>query len=505
MNSRKQITYLVLLLVGLGVSAVVYKHKVLGFPLLANQTETVWDLEAKLQFEADGGPVSVKVNLPDPNPARKISFSKNVSPGFDYKEIEEDGARYGFWSSEDAEGPQTLYLRVQTYFVDEPQITGDVPTLEQPDFVGVQAEAANRYVENLQQQTLDLDGQVKQVLADINSRANDNMAVLLQDRGERSEQMALAVSLLAMQDIPARMGRGIFLADKKRKQSAVFFLEVFDDKQWLLFDPREEEQISWQQVIIMQHSTEPLIEVYGGSDSEFSFSSLKQQRPTFKAAVDSAAQDSSLFVDFSIYSLPLAEQNDFKLLLLIPLGALVVVVLRNLVGIRTSGTFMPILIAMVFLQTSLLAGLALFVIVVGVGLIMRSYMSNLNLLLVPRIASVLVFVIIIYAAIGVTSHKLGIEWGMQVTFFPMIILSWTIERMSILWDEEGGKEVMIQCGGSLLTAVLAYLVMSNEVIADTVFLYPEMLLILLAVIIAIGSYSGYRLSDLRRFEPMQKL
>ena len=143
--------------------------------------------------------------------------------------------------------------------------------------------------------------------------------------------------------------------------------------------------------------------------------------------------------------------------------------------------------------------------VVGVGLIMRSYLSRLNLLLVPRIASVLVFVIIIYAAIGILSFKMGWDWGLKVTFFPMIILSWTIERMSILWDEEGGHEVFIQSVGSLLTASLAYLLMSNSTIADTIFLFPEILLIVLAVIIAIGSYSGYRLSDLRRFEPMERL
>ena len=63
---------------------------------------------------------------------------------------------------------------------------------------------------------------------------------------------------------------------------------------------------------------------------------------------------------------------------------------------------------------------------------------------------------------------------------------------------------MVQGGGSLLTASLAYLLMSNGFIADTVFLYPELLLVLLAVIISIGSYSGYRLSDLRRFEPMER-
>ena len=52
--------------------------------------------------------------------------------------------------------------------------------------------------------------------------------------------------------------------------------------------------------------------------------------------------------------------------------------------------------------------------------------------------------------------------------------------------------------------VLAYLLMSNQIVADSIFLYPEALLVLLAMIIAIGSYSGYRLSDLRRFEPMER-
>ena len=76
--------------------------------------------------------------------------------------------------------------------------------------------------------------------------------------------------------------------------------------------------------------------------------------------------------------------------------------------------------------------------------------------------------------------------------------------MSILWDEEGPHEVFIQGGGSLLTASLAFLLMSNKLVADTIFLYPELLLTLLAFIISIGSYSGYRLSDLRRFESMGK-
>ena len=156
------------------------------------------------------------------------------------------------------------------------------------------------------------------------------------------------------------------------------------------------------------------------------------------------------------------------------------------------------------MQTKLLMGLLLFLVVVGVGLVMRSYLSHLNLLLVPRIASVLVFVIIVFAAIGIVSHKLGWHSGHAVLFFPMIILSWTIERMSVLWEEEGPREVMIQGGGSLLTASLAYLVMINPYLAHLIFNFPELMLVLLAIIIALGSYSGYRLLELGRFEPMTR-
>ena len=102
---------------------------------------------------------------------------------------------------------------------------------------------------------------------------------------------------------------------------------------------------------------------------------LREQRASFITAVEAARNHRSLLVDFSIYSLPVAQQGTFKLLLLMPLGALVVVVLRNLVGIRTSGTFMPILITLAFLQTGLLIGLLLFIMVVGTGLIVRSYLT----------------------------------------------------------------------------------------------------------------------------------
>ena len=178
--------------------------------------------------------------------------------------------------------------------------------------------------------------------------------------------------------------------------------------------------------------------------------------------------------------------------------------MRVVVGISISGTFMPILIALALIQTTLLVGLAMFLLVVGVGLWIRTYLSHLNLLLVARVASVVIVVILLMAVVAILSYNLGIDQALTVTFFPTIILAWTIERMSILWEEEGGHEVLVQGSGSLSVAVLAYLVMSNRYVEHLTFNFPELLITLLGVILLLGKYTGYRLSELYRFRAMKK-
>jgi hypothetical protein len=74
--------------------------------------------------------------------------------------------------------------------------------------------------------------------------------------------------------------------------------------------------------------------------------------------------------------------------------------------------------------------------------------------------------------------------------------------MCVLWEEEGPKDVFIQGGGSLFTASLIYILMINKFIGNMAYAFPELLLVVLAIILMIGTYSGYRLSELRRFEPM---
>jgi hypothetical protein len=197
-------------------------------------------------------------------------------------------------------------------------------------------------------------------------------------------------------------------------------------------------------------------------------------------------------MNFSIHSLPLEEQALFKGLLLIPIGVLMVVFLRVIVGIKTSGTFMPVLIAVAFIQTSLVTGLIGFLLIVGTGLVIRSYLSRLNLLLVARISAIIIMVISMIGIFSAFAFKLGLTDGMKITFFPMIILSWTIERMSILWEEEVPR--VFRQGGSLLVAVIAYLAMDNELIRHLTFNFLGLQLVLMATVLLMGNYTGYKLS-----------
>jgi hypothetical protein len=103
------------------------------------------------------------------------------------------------------------------------------------------------------------------------------------------------------------------------------------------------------------------------------------------------------------------------------------------------------------------------------------------------------------AGISVIMHKLGLEMGLSVALFPMVIMTMTIERMSLTWEEAGPLEAFKQVTGSLLVAVMGYLAMNINELKYVFFVFPELLLVVLAFILLLGRYSGYRLTELWRF------
>jgi hypothetical protein len=86
----------------------------------------------------------------------------------------------------------------------------------------------------------------------------------------------------------------------------------------------------------------------------------------------------------------------------------------------------------------------------------------------------------------------------------MVILTMIIERMSIVWEERGASEALVAGLGSMVTAILAFIVMKVNYVEHAVFVFPELLLVLLAFTIMLGRYTGYRVLDFYRFKELAK-
>ena len=224
---------------------------------------------------------------------------------------------------------------------------------------------------------------------------------------------------------------------------------------------------------LWQTGTPGVLEVLGGTNSRVSFSMISQTRSGLLLAQERAGD-----LALSCTTCPSQSRGMFKLIMLLPVGALVVVFMRSSWASHL-GTFMPVLIALAFLQTELIPAVQ-FHLVVAIGLIIRSYLSALNLSAGRRIATLVVLVIGIISVFSVVSYRLGLIQGLTITFFPMIILAWTIERMSIIWEEEGPKEVLSRAAAACSWPCSRSCSWIVDAIEHLAFNFPELHLAVLA-------------------------
>jgi len=75
----------------------------------------------------------------------------------------------------------------------------------------------------------------------------------------------------------------------------------------------------------------------------------------------------------------------------------------------------------------------------------------------------------------------------------------TIERMSVTWDERGAAHAIRQGVSSLAAAAIAFMVMEYPLVQHFSFVFPELMFVVLALTLLLGRYSGYRLTELKRF------
>ncbi len=491
-------------LTGIGLATFFYKWQVLGFPLTDDRQQEVWTVETAIRFDAGPGSIKANLQIPTLTPGFRTLREFNVSKGYGFSVNYAAGGREAQWAVRRTSGMQTLYYRRVVYEDPSSEQIDTTPPFPPPPVI---AEPLKTAVDVIVQEVRDHSADPASFTTELLRRCNNpspgaNIELLLAEARSPAEFVETITTVLAAARIPARMIRGIVLLDQQRQVEPTPWLEVHDGDRWRYFNPNTGTEGLPNRYLIWWRGNQPLVRIEGGNNVEVNFAVQRNFLDAISIAEQRAAMEGSLLVDFSLFSLPIQTQAVYSVLLMIPIGALIMVVMRNMIGIDTFGTFMPVLIALSFRETRLLWGLVLFTLLVALGLSIRFLLERLRLLLVPRLGAVLVVVVMLMLVISVVAHKIGVETGLSVALFPMVIIAMTIERMSVVWEERGAGDAIRAGLGSLLVAAIAYVVMGMDWLEHIVFAFPEVLLFVLALVLLVGRYTGYRLTELRRFRPI---
>lgn len=472
----------------------------LNFPLTQAEESTLWQYETKIRFKATGGPQKVRAWIPRNTQRFVINDEDFFSGDFGLNVAKTNLGNRAEWSIRSSAGWHTLFYRALIEPIDFDLGASNLgtPIVEEPVFTNIEGEVASMVIEHAKQTSADHESLVLQLIGALNDRNSmDNLSVLL-PAGKESA-MPVLIRLLAKEKIAARVANGVFLKDGS-EGTIESWLEVYNGEQWQLFNTLTEQVIPKNEALVIWNGFEQFASVNSSANNIDVSISLEPRNENLLEFFQLRKNESNHWlINYSFFSLPLSIQQDFKILVTIPIGVLLLVLLRNLIGIKTFGTFLPILIALSFKETGLVAGVLLFTLVVVLGLLTRQLLDRLNLLMIPRVGSILIVVLLFMITIAMLSFKLGIDVGLSVTLFPMVILAIMIERMSILWDERGPFEVFKQGIGTIVVASLGFWIMNLAALQHILFVFPELLLVVLGITMVMGRYTGFKLTELFRF------
>ena len=499
---RFVLSLLLLLAVVYTGAAAYYKMKYWGFSISPKQNANVWAIEAHVSFVADGSPIEVSLGIPSQNKGFKILEENIIANGYKTHKY----ADRVVFNARNMIGEQDLYYKIMVFdntsakdkLKDEAPKAPKMPKWDEATMA--QAKQILQFAEQT-----DGDDVIEKLIVMFNQEPMlPALKSYLPVQYSSKEKVEIMRQLLSLKGIATRISRGLKL-EEGQKIFPDLMLEVYIDGAWRIYDPDTGKKGLPDNFLLFQRGGKSLLDVMGGEDSSVKFSLQKSITSTMNLASRRAKLlRKSGWYNLSIYNLPLSAQNSLKWLAVFPIAILFVVLLRNVVGVRTMGTFTPMLIAMSFVQTGFWAGLVCFSLIVALGLTIRFVMSKLNLLLVPRISAVVIFVILIITGLTFLGYNLNIKIAQASVYFPIIITAWVIERASIIWEEEGAKNAWHELSNSLIVGIIVYCVISNDYVRHLMFVFNEVNLVILFAVMLLGTYTGYRLTELKRFAPLVK-
>ena len=197
--------------------------------------------------------------------------------------------------------------------------------------------------------------------------------------------------------------------------------------------------------------------------------------------------------------------NNIVLILMIPVIATILSFTRQVIGIKAFGLITPAMTTLSLLVLGLIPGLIVFIVVLLSGTMTRFLLRKLRLLYLPRMALVLTsasLAILVMLGFGVAAGRTA---TLSFSIFPILILIILAEEFIAAQFSRNIRTALTTTAWTLALAVLCYFIVSWQLLRTTLLSYPEAILLAIPINIALGRFSGLRLTEYFRFRHLLRM
>jgi hypothetical protein len=195
--------------------------------------------------------------------------------------------------------------------------------------------------------------------------------------------------------------------------------------------------------------------------------------------------------------------NTIVLVLLFPVVAAIIAAARHLIGLRGFGIFTPAVLSVAFVATGMFVGILLFLVILLVATLSRGLTHRLKLQYLPRMSLLMWFISIGVLVTLLLSPLLPIEALKNVNIFPILILMLLAENFIEVQIGKSRQEATELTIETMILALICSLVLSLDVMQRVALLYPELLLLIVAVFnIFVGKYVGLRYQEFLKYKKL---
>ncbi len=525
----------VIFFIAAGVLIFGYRQLNAPLPIVPAPEQPKWQLEIKVNFLPLRNPLLINWQLPSDNNGYRIIDEFFITKGYGVETDENRPLipRNSRWSKQYSLNNQTVFYRAiisqdeasSKYKFTEEEMdqlkkkyleayaeTTSAQSLKQKlstrgQEVSPMAMSVEQLLDSIRQKTIAPKIFVRRLVRALEQEEFSTNALVQSDIEPLRNTLEVAWALSNYSGIPTRIANGIAVSDQEgRYLPIVRWIEVLDEEEgrWeRVLTAEDDKQVRKRQLFALWYGKLDMLSIPNGLRESYVVSLEPANYISSQVSnEDDLSPPQKLLSMINFGQLPVGSQILLKFLLVIPIGTLILAVARQFIGIKTFGTFMPILIALSFKETGLMIGLGLLGGVVIAGLLTRSYLAKLQLLFVPRISAVMTILILLIAVLALFFENTRIESGLAIFLFPIVILVMLIERLALVLDEAGPDEAMATGFGTLLVVLACYFVMNTSQVRYFFFTFPETLLIIVGIHILLGRYAGFRLTEYVRFQDL---